>query len=192
VEIGTVGAAIERIIEKEVEAVMRRSHVDQIAWLESKSNRPLHENLAVWPDFVELCERRNLLTHTGGVISSQYLAACREHKVELDGKSVGVRLKITPTYYRKAVETVLEFGCKLIQVVWRVLRPNEIELAERELNNLAYKLLTRKEYRLARDILRFGLVEMHKHGSDSTRKMMVVNYANAEKLSGNKRQADEI
>jgi hypothetical protein len=69
IEIGSVDAARERIIEKEIETVIRKSHSEQISWLEFKLNMPLTKDLAIWPDFIEICERRNLLTHTGGVIS---------------------------------------------------------------------------------------------------------------------------
>ncbi len=72
------------------------------------------------------------------------------------------------------------------------MKPDEIELADRRLNDISYKMITRKHYKLASKILNFGLVEMKKHGIESTRKMMVVNYANAEKLSGNITQANKI
>jgi hypothetical protein len=107
-------------------------------------------------------------------------------------KVIGQKLRVTPKYYDKAVETVLEFGCKLVQVIWRKLKPDEITLAERRLNDISYKLIVRRQYKLASRILEFGLVEMKKHGIDSTRKMMVVNYANTEKLSGNMTQAIKI
>jgi hypothetical protein len=41
-------------------------------------------------------------------------------------------------------------------------------------------------------MLRFGLYEMKKHGDEATRKRMVVNLANAEKLNGNNNEAERI
>ena len=94
-EIGSVEAARERIIEKEVETVIRDSHVQQIEWLEKKLSMPLRKDLKIWPQFVEICERRNLISHTDGVVSSQYLAVCKEHGVSTNGAAVGSRLEIT-------------------------------------------------------------------------------------------------
>ncbi len=191
-EIGSVEAARERIIEKEVETVIRDSHVQQIEWLEKKLSMPLRKDLKIWPQFVEICERRNLISHIDGVVSSQYLAVCKEHGVSTNGAAVGSRLEITAEYYRKAVSVILEFGTKLAQVIWRKLVPDQIEQADRELNELSYRLITKRRYREAIVLLRFGLYEMKKHGTDATKKAMVVNLANAEKLDGNKDEAEKI
>jgi len=82
-EIGSVEAAREQIIEKEVESVLRDSHSQQIDWLEKKLDIPLRKDLRIWPEFIELCERRNLLLHADGLVSSQYLAVCKRHDVDL-------------------------------------------------------------------------------------------------------------
>jgi hypothetical protein len=192
VEIGSVEEARERIIEREIEAVLRSNHADQIAWLESRLKTPLTKDLAIWPDFIELCERRNLLTHTGGVISGQYLSVCRAHGCDMGAYKIGQRLNVEARYYRRAVSIILEMGMKLIQVVWRKIVPEDIETADKELNYFAYELIVKRMYALAATMLKFGLFEMKKHGTEAIRRQMVVNYANAEKLGGNKENAIEI
>jgi hypothetical protein len=149
---------------------MRQSHADQIKWLSTKLGIPLTKDPKIWPDFIELCERRNLLTHTGGVVSTQYMTVCKEHGVPLDNVSVGQKLDVTRQYYAGAVQTILEFGTKLTQVVWRKLVPTEINTADRELNEFAYRLIVRRRYAAAATMLRFGLYEMKKHGLDLVRK----------------------
>jgi len=192
IEIGSIEAARERIIEKKVETVIRKSHPEQIEWLAGKLNVPLTKDLQIWPEFVELCERRNLLTHTSGIVSAQYLKVCQEHGCSVEDTQVGHKLKITAPYYRNAVQIIREFGMILIQVVWRKLTPEDINSADSELNGFAYRLITRRRYKAASTMLRFGLYEMKKHGSDAVRKMMVVNYANAIKLGGDRVQAAKI
>jgi hypothetical protein len=87
-KMGSIEAAQEFIIEKEVESVIRQSHADHFSWLEKKLGIPFKKDLKIWPKFIELCERRNLLTHTGGIISSQYLQVCTMHSVDVSGLSV--------------------------------------------------------------------------------------------------------
>lgn len=189
---GSIDEAREHILEKEIEAVIRKSHPEQIAWLENKLEMPLTKGLNIWSDFVEIFERRNLLVHTGGVISSQYMLVCKTHGVDITGRTVGQRLEIGPSYYRRSADIILEFGIKLAQVLWRKLKPDEIEKADKALNNFAYRQLARRQYLLASTILKFGLIDMKKHGSEMVRKMMVVNYANALKLGGSKDEAEKI
>lgn len=192
IEIGSVEAARERIIDKEIETVIRKSHSEQISWLESKLNMPLTKDLDIWPDFIEICERRNLFTHTGGVISEQYLKICKDHGCSLEDKNIGETIVISARYYEHAVAVVLEFGMKLVQVVWRKLLPEDIKRAANTLNHFSYGLITKRKYKLAAKMLRFGLYEMKKHGTEAIRKMMVVNYANAEKLGGNIELSSQI
>ena len=185
IEIGSVEAARERIIQKEIETVIRKNHSEQVSWLESKLKMTLTKGLDIWPNFIEICERRNLLTHTGGIISEQYLKTCANHGCNVDKVVICETIAINGKYYHDAVGVILEFGMKLVQVIWRKLLSEDIEQANMQLNGFSYRLITRRRYKLAAKMLNFGLHEMKKHGTEATRKMMVVNYANAEKLGGN-------
>jgi hypothetical protein len=96
----SIEEARSSLIGREIEAVIRSSHQDQFAWMEARFSIPLRTNLSVWPRFVELCERRNLITHTGGVVSSQYIANCRAHDVDLSEVKVDTRLSSTANISR--------------------------------------------------------------------------------------------
>jgi hypothetical protein len=125
-------------------------------------------------------------------VSSQYLAVCKRHDVDLKNIVVGQRLGITAKYYQRAVYVILEFGIKLTQVIWRKISPSKIKIADVELNEASYRLIVRRRYDEASTLLRFGLYEMKKHGEEATRKRMIVNLANAQKLGGNKEEAEKI
>ena len=114
VELGSVDAARSYLIEKEVEAFLRQSHHAQFDYLENKLGMPLRKDLDIWPRFVEICERRNLFTHTSGVVSNQYIRVCSEHDVDLGGVAVGDQLVISPKYLQDATEVISELGLKLI------------------------------------------------------------------------------
>jgi hypothetical protein len=60
------------------------------------------------------------------------------------------------------------------------------------LNDTTYKLIASKRYSLASIILDFGLNTMKKHGSERSRKVMVVNFANCKKLMGHREKSDEV
>jgi len=192
VEIGSIDEARNRIIEKEIETVIRSSHSEQIVWLEKKLNMTLRSDQTLLSNFIEICECRNLLTHTGGIISTQYISVCKDNNVNLEGKHVGKLINIDAKYYIHAVNTIIEFGIKLTNVVWRKLLPTDIEHASKTLNDIAYELIVKHQYTLAITILMFALDDKKKQASDSTRKQMVVNCANALKLSGNKPESDAL
>lgn len=153
VTFGSVEAAREHIIDKEIETVLRSSHAAQFAWLEKKLSMKLTD-LPSWKDFIELTERRNLLVHADGSVSSHYLEMCREHKVDVD-KTLkrGDQLEVSEEYYVNACNCVTEIGIKLSQVLWRKLIPDELEQAENSFIQATYDLLIFKDYKLAEKVL---------------------------------------
>ncbi|WP_375158515.1 hypothetical protein [Bradyrhizobium sp. RDT46] len=191
VELGSIEAARNQIIEKEIETLLRQSHHAQFDSLEARLGIPLRKDLEIWPDFVEICERRNLVTHTGGIVSRQYLSVCKEHNVPLDNLSPGDQLSISPKYLNRSIDIISELGWKLIQVVWRKLKPEEIASAASSLNRESYELLLRRRFKLARTMLKFGL-DFKKQGDEETRRMMVVNLAIAERSLENAEEAKRI
>lgn len=99
----SIEAAVKSAVEKEVETVIRKSHVEQFEWMEKRFDISLRKGLSVWPRFVELTERRNLLVHCGGIVSSQYLALCQQNQVECEG-TVGTELLVSRDYIVQAYE----------------------------------------------------------------------------------------
>jgi hypothetical protein len=183
-ELDTIDVARDRLIEGEIEAVLRQSHSDHFKWLENKCSMKLREGLPSWPVFVELTERRNLFVHTHGVVSSQYRAVCGLHKCAIDGAAIGAKLDAPKDYLISAYKCLYEIGVKLSQVLWRKLVPGEIEKADAALNAIAYELLVDEKYDLATRLLDFAVNMLPKHSADSYKRMFIVNLAQAYKFSG--------
>lgn len=191
VKLGSVEDAKNHIVDKEIENLLRSSHADQIEWTEKRLGINLHNN-DLYPLFIKICERRNLIVHTSGVVSTQYISECKSAGSNISGANIGEVLDVDADYYRKSVETLFAYGIAILQIVWRKLVPSDIEEASDELNEVSYRLLLQRRYALASRLLRFGLDEIKKHGSEKIRLRMLVNYANSEKLSGNRERAEEI
>jgi hypothetical protein len=104
------------LIDREIEAIIRSSHHEQFSTMEQHFKMKLRADLSVWSKFIELCERRNLLTHTGGIVSSQYIANCKEHNCDLSGIEPGAKLEVDSSYFSEAVSIVYEIGVKLCYV----------------------------------------------------------------------------
>lgn len=191
VSLGSIEAARDKIIDKEIDILMRGSHSDQIDWMEKKLDLDLRKN-ELWPKFLEICERRNLLAHTGGIVSQQYVSNCKKHQHDIKDTKIGDLLAVTPKYYNASVKVVLEYGLKILQIVWRKLKPDEIALASSELNQIGYDLIDKRNFKLAANMYDFGLNTMKKHGSEAQRRTMVINFANACKMDKNIKEALKI
>lgn len=116
------------LIEKERETILRDSHTDQIEWLEKKLEIPLTKGLSVYPEFVEITERRNLFVHANGRVSKQYIKECKRFNVKgIDEIKEECTLKCTPNYANKCYTVFFEIGVKMGIVMWHKLKPEEYE-----------------------------------------------------------------
>lgn len=184
-EYESINEAKEYIIEKEIESVLRDSHHNQFKWLESKLGMTLTKDLPSYCDFIEITERRNLFVHSNGVVSSQYLSVCNRHKYKFDKViTTGQELKVNNEYFAKAYRVLFEIGTKLSQVIWRKLLPNDLENADMSLNDILYRLLQRKEYKLAINLSDFATTILKKHSSQEFKLVFNVNKAQAYKWDG--------
>lgn len=190
----SIDAVREFIIEKRIENVLRDSHAAQFVWLEGKFSLPLKKELASWPHFIELTERRNLFVHNDGVVNQQYLDVCKEHGVTLeDGVSKGSKLRVTPKYFRHAHAIIFEIASKLAHVLWRKVAPGEREDADRHLaGSLIYELIYQERFELAAVMADFAADTFKKFSSDYNRKMLAVNHAQAHKWIGNASKCAKI
>lgn len=187
-EFNSIEQARASLIDREIEAVLRESHHEQFAWMERRLSVSLRKDLTVWPMFIELCERRNLLTHTGGIVTDQYIGNCKAQGVDLSTVVLGSRLKVTPKYYSQAVAITYEIGVKLIHVLWRKFDKEGRTEADSALLNLGFDLIYERVYPIAEVLLKFGVTTLKTHASEEVRCMMVVNLANAIRLQ--KREAE--
>ena len=185
----SIESARDFIIEKEVEAILRASHSEQFDWMESKFAVPLRKGLEVWPEFIEITERRNLFVHTGGVVSAQYLGVCAQNRSSVDGAGRGSKLGVSQEYFDRSYEVLFEIGVKLAQVLWRKLLPSTLDRADQNLIDITFRLISEERYRLAIVLLDFAVDLLPRHSSEDIRLRFVFNRAQAYKWSGHDEKA---
>lgn len=190
VKFQSIEEAYESLIEKEVESVLRESHLKQFKWLESKLGITLRKDLPSFSDFIEITERRNLFVHCNGTVSRQYLEVCKENEVKgIDKVSLGDHLIVRPEYFSKCYMVLFEIGVKLGQVIWRKLKPDELEDADTHLNNVCYQLLIDGHNKLALNLLTFATDTLKKHIDQEMICIFNINKALAYYLSDKKEES---
>jgi hypothetical protein len=70
-QINSIELARSKIVEDEISVVLRDSHGEQFDYLEKKLSLTL-KKIEIWPKFIELTQRRNLIAHADGIVSAQY------------------------------------------------------------------------------------------------------------------------
>ena len=104
----------KRIIDKEIDILMRGDHKTQLNWLFSKVKGPFPIDDDLISRFIEIVERRNLFVHADGVVSKQYINICKENKCKLDESiKIGTQLDSSVSYFYNSVDILLELSSKL-------------------------------------------------------------------------------
>jgi hypothetical protein len=154
---------------------------------------PLTKDLAIWPSFIELTERRNLFVHTDGVVSSQYIAVCKLHKCKLqEVVKEGDRLDVPQEYFAAAHNCIYEIGVKLGHVLWRKLLPDERATADSHFIATTYELIDRGKWDLAIKLLDFACTEFKKFSNEGAQLTLTVNRAQAYKWKGDEDRCKRI
>lgn len=181
--ISTVDEVVELLLEKEVDRVLRLSHVRQLEWFDTHSDVRFQASPA-HPSFVEVTERRNLIAHTGGIVTKQYRGSCAAAKAQPSATdAVGsVEAATNRQYLDHAYNTLFEVGVTVSQGVWRHLRPDQLADADKDLTSICYVLLVFERWELVGRLLRFALAIPH--SSEYERRKFVVNYAQSKKWAG--------
>jgi hypothetical protein len=191
VEFNSVDDARDYIIEKEIDTVLRKSHSEQFDYLESRLGLKLRVNLPIWKTFIEITERRNLLVHCDGIVSNQYIKNCQEHKIKLDKTKVGDKLKVSPEYFFESYNALYEIAVKLSHTIWRKLLISDLKEADRKLNDVCYKLLNSRSYKLLDILLSFGY-KQKKHFNESLKNVFIINGALSKYLQDDKKECKKI
>lgn len=179
------------VLTEEIENFRRKSYSEQFDTLEKWFDVKL-KKFEKWPLFIEASQRRNLLTHCGGIVSEQYRTICRQEGVAVsDIPQVGDCLGLGADYMLPMCELMMEVALKLGQTLWRKVLPDELALADEHLHDVVYDALAVEQWSRAETFGEF-FVTQKKLSSELKRSMAVINLAIALKHLDKTKRLQEI
>jgi hypothetical protein len=161
--------------------------VDQFAALEKKFGLKTLHSFPEWGEFVEVTQRRNLVTHNGGIVTEQYLRVCTaEGCTFYKPPNIGDKLDLDPKYVLRSLFLAQKVGFMLAHTLWKKVFPEFDEQSGNAFNNAMYELLRNQHWRLAAELGQFGLSDnMKRNLSEVVLRIRVVNTAIGHKFSKN-------
>lgn len=166
------------ILDKEIDSFRRESYVEQFSLMEKKFSISLTK-FAEWPHFVEISQRRNLMTHNDGLVNRQYLDVCERSGYKFKQRpAVGEQLEISPRYYFKSTRILATVAFMLVYTLWRKIFNKEAKEANDALTVAVYDVLSDQMWGLAARLADFSLTkEMVKDVDDLNFRIRCINYA---------------
>ena len=152
------------MLDKEIETFKRDSYIEQFSTLEKKFNLSL-KKFKEWPEFVELSQRRNILTHNGGMVSDQYLGVCDREGYKFQSRpKLGDSAGVTFEYFTNANRLLSKVGLMVSYTLWSKVFPKEASDIHRGLNETLFGCLQQKRWRFVAELEDFVLSEPMRKG----------------------------
>lgn len=164
------------IVNSEIDSLLRKSYIEQFACYEKKFSISTLKKFDNWKYFVEISQRRNILMHCDGRVTTQYYEHCKNNNCLDNNIQINEKVNITYDYLIESINIILEVGIKLIHVLWRKLFPKEIEMADKELNRCIYGMLKNQENKLASILGQFSCSLPRVHEKINLY-LFIINYA---------------
>lgn len=170
-----------KIIDKEVDSILRDEHCEQLFTIEKKISKLLNKEFKLTskfptlPKFIELTQRRNLFVHTNGMVTPQYLLNKTKFQFDSEGEEINDELGASIKYCRNAFRILYEVAVKLTHVLWRNLYTEELEESDDSINEIIYNLLNKGQNGLAINISEFATSNSWKHTNQKIRKYILIN-----------------
>lgn len=184
--------ARHHLIWREIDNLLRQSHLEHLRWIESKTNlTKLSSNNKFLKDFIEVTERRNLFVHNDGIVNKYYLKNCQDAGIDtLHLKEMDV-LDCNEKYFNKAFDSLTIFGILLGHSIWRKTCPLEIDDANTELFDLIVRIISDKKYDTAITILDYFKTNI-KQFDDEAKLLLDLNIAQCYKWQKKQEQCNLI
>jgi len=175
----------EFMIDREIDILLRGSHTDLMKWLEKIFNLTLTDKLPLWSSFIELTERRNLVVHSEGVVSRQYLSVCKSAKATVSPDvKLGTRMVVTRGYLAGAHLIAYDTSFRITHLLLRKVRKDLGGRADSRLVDNAFDRLIHRHDILTLSIAGFGRNGIVAAKDKDKQRLLTVNQAIAHRRLG--------
>lgn len=178
------------VIAKNIEEKLRDSHAEMVRWalkvsgLTSVAEKITGEHVFI--DFLEVCQRRHILIHNGGIVNELYRNRCRSAGVkEKDLLPMGEKISVDRAYMRKAVSRAYQTGLYIIHMYIQKSFPQQKKLSFSNLLNCSHDFLLNGHTKMCARVCDFAEYSK-KHMEHDLQLMFAVNRALSELLNPEK------
>lgn len=174
-EIGSMEEALQYLLQREVESVLRHSTKEQIDYMRQRFKLDLDSLTEELDQLVEIALRRNLFVHSDGVVNRTYLTGVPAAILGDPPPALGEVLFADKQYVDVAIDCVFLVGIAIGQQCWRKWEKEHTEKADNLLIDCVYESLV--EGRESLVIALCLLARTLGVSSDAAVKVLTVNHA---------------
>jgi hypothetical protein len=174
----------EKFISEKIDQILHnKSHMEMIDWVQDSFNINAKSDVKLISEFVEICQRRHLISHAGGIANRRYIEIC--NKAGCKGEyflKQGERADISIKYLRRATARVFQVGYFLLQLIWQkiVSSPEKPDL---NVLGCSHDFLENDLTKMAKRLAEFPFARKSNKPSGRVEAYLIINLAQSEKFN---------
>jgi hypothetical protein len=156
--------AADQLLAQRVDSAMEGGLDAWSVWFQNHCKADLAELAIDWQATREIFQRRHVVTHTGGLVSSAYLA-----KVSFPSGTKrptrGERLTVDEAYLENAFDQLDALGSALAALAWGTWHPDQRDVSAQQLVTRSYQAMMLNRWRVSQKLA--GLHELIQCAEDT-------------------------
>ncbi|MBD2446645.1 hypothetical protein H6G76_05590 [Nostoc sp. FACHB-152] len=168
---GTIDDAKNYLIDLRIEEILRGSFSDWITFLKSKLKLSMGYLTDEENYLTEICQRRNLFVHNGGVINKIYLNKVAQPLRQ--NLEIGQKITVSQEYLDEAITRFEKFFFLLSLELWKKLSPDDKTRSD-IVSDITYKNLYNERWKIVESLSFFLLND--KQLPEMARLVAQINY----------------
>ncbi|MCK4711704.1 MAG: hypothetical protein KAT26_02360 [Marinosulfonomonas sp.] len=173
----------EAQIKQRLDDMLRNSsHKEVLEWIGKKFKVELFGDTQLIADFVEVCQRRHLISHAGSKVNKRYVRICAEADCNSDHMlKLHDSVNIDRTYLRRATARVYQVGYFTLHLLWQKLL-SEPKKSDGSIVSCSHDFLENDLTKMARRLTQFSLSRKSKKPDNWMHACLVINEAQSYKF----------
>lgn len=159
-----------------------KSHVETLDWIGKNFGVNLTSNTSLVSSFVEVCQRRHLVSHAGSRANGRYRRICEEAGCRSEEMlSLDEKVSISRKYLRRATARVYQVGYFTLHLLWQKLL-EDYEESDGVVLSCSHDFLDNDLTKMARRLTEFSLGRKKNRPHDRVHAYLIINQAQAYKF----------
>ncbi|WP_425083820.1 hypothetical protein [Ruegeria profundi] len=154
-----------------------KSHIEVLDFIGKKFGGNLLSDKKLISEFVEVCQRRHLITHAGAKVNKRYLRICLDAGCDVETlPKLGENVTISRKYLRRATARIYQVGFFSLHLLWQKLL-RDTEGSDSAVLNASHTFLENDLTKMARRISKFSLERKSNRPHNVVHAYLIINQA---------------
>lgn len=173
-------------VEEKISELMRKSHREQIKWVEQKYNIDIVNSFSEWKTIFEFFQIRNIIVHNDGIVNKIFIEELSENGISSEKYTIGKKLSISPNEMSIKIRHMIDFSIYVFSLIMRTqYHSNEdLEEIDKIINDVVFDFLCKGKYTQVSSIVNNILKKNQRHCSADIF-VFTINKCIALKFNGN-------